>query len=134
MQEMHILSLEWEESLKKEMATTLVFLPGKFHEQRRLAGYSSWGVIKRAEHDLATKLSLHTHTHIHTHTHTHIYLNPFISLIFLFIHPFMFIHIYIYMDICLLMDTKFAFISWKLQIMHLFKLVFLSFSDIYSGV
>ena len=25
------------------MATTLVFLPGEFHGQRSLAGYSSWG-------------------------------------------------------------------------------------------
>ena len=33
---------------------TLVFLPGKSHEQRRLQGYSPWG-RKRVRHDLATK-------------------------------------------------------------------------------
>ena len=43
MQEMQVLSLDWEETLKKEIATTPVFLPGKFHEQRSLAGYSPWG-------------------------------------------------------------------------------------------
>ena len=35
-------SLGWEDSLEKGMATTPVFLPGKFHEQRRLVGYSPW--------------------------------------------------------------------------------------------
>ena len=29
--------------MKKEMATTLVFLPGKSHGQRTLAGCSPWG-------------------------------------------------------------------------------------------
>ena len=34
-----------EGSLEEEVATqpTLVFLPGKFHGQRSLAGYSPWG-------------------------------------------------------------------------------------------
>ena len=39
-------SLGWEDSLEKEMAThssTPIFLPGKFHGQRSLAGYSLWG-------------------------------------------------------------------------------------------
>ena len=31
-----------EDPLEKEMATTPVFLPGKCHEQRNLAGYSPW--------------------------------------------------------------------------------------------
>ena len=31
-----------------------VFLPGKFHGQRSLAGYSLWG-LKRVRHDLVTK-------------------------------------------------------------------------------
>ena len=30
--------------LEKGMATTLVFLPGEFHEQRSLGGYSPWGL------------------------------------------------------------------------------------------
>ena len=33
-------SLGQEDLLEKEMATTLVFLPGKSHGQRNLAGYS----------------------------------------------------------------------------------------------
>jgi len=31
------------DSLEEEMATTPVFLPGKFHGQRNLVGYSPWG-------------------------------------------------------------------------------------------
>ena len=38
-----------------------IFLPGKFHGQRRLSGYSSWG---HKESDTTE----HTHTHTHTHT------------------------------------------------------------------
>ena len=44
MQEMRVPSLGGEDSLEEEIAPTLVFLPGKFHRQRRLAGYSSWGL------------------------------------------------------------------------------------------
>ena len=39
-------------TLVKEMATCLVFLPGEFHGQRILAGYSTQGLIVR--HDLET--------------------------------------------------------------------------------
>ena len=41
-------------SLEEEMATTPVFLPGKFHGQRSLAGYSPQG-HKREGHNLAAK-------------------------------------------------------------------------------
>ena len=34
------ISLGWEDPLKKVMATTPAFLPGKSHEQRSLVGYS----------------------------------------------------------------------------------------------
>ena len=37
-----------------------VFLPAKFHRQRSLAGYSSWG---RKESDMTKRLSTHTHMH-----------------------------------------------------------------------
>ena len=37
-----------------------VFLPGKSHGQRSLAGYSPWG-RKRVRHDLATKQHQHQH-------------------------------------------------------------------------
>ena len=40
MQETQIQSLAWEDPLKKVMATSPVFLPGKSHEQRTLEGYS----------------------------------------------------------------------------------------------
>ena len=43
MQETQVQSLGREDALEKEMEATLVFLPGKFHEQRGLAGYSPWG-------------------------------------------------------------------------------------------
>ena len=46
------------------MATTPVFLPGKFHGQRSLAVYSPWGCTE-------FHLTEHTHTYTHTHTHTH---------------------------------------------------------------
>ena len=45
-------SLGWEDPLEKGMAThssILVFLPGEFHGQRSLVGYSPWG--RRAGHD-----------------------------------------------------------------------------------
>ena len=40
MQETWVRSLGQEDSLEKEM---VVFLPGEFHGQRSLAGYSPWG-------------------------------------------------------------------------------------------
>ena len=63
MEEMWIRSPGWEDPQEEEMATTTVFLPGEFHEQRRLVDYSPWG-HKESELDSAE----HTHTHTHTHT------------------------------------------------------------------
>ena len=40
MQKTQIRSLDQEDPLEKEMATRSVFLPGKFHGQRSLAGCS----------------------------------------------------------------------------------------------
>ena len=40
MQETWVQSLALEDPLKEEMATTPIFLPGEFHGQRSLAGYS----------------------------------------------------------------------------------------------
>ena len=42
MQETRVQSLGQEDPLEKETATPPVFLPGEFHEQRSLAGYSPW--------------------------------------------------------------------------------------------
>ena len=44
------------------MASSPVFLPGKFYGQRSLASYSPWG---RKESDTTERLSTHTHTHTH---------------------------------------------------------------------
>ena len=44
MQETRVQSLGWEDPLEQEMATTSVFLPGKFHGWRCLVGYRlPWG-------------------------------------------------------------------------------------------
>ena len=51
MQETQVWSLRQENPLEKGMTTTPVFLPGKFHGQRSLQGYSPWGV-NRVRHDL----------------------------------------------------------------------------------
>ena len=42
-QETWVLSLSREDPLEEEMATHSVFLPGKYHAQRSLAGYSPRG-------------------------------------------------------------------------------------------
>ena len=43
MQETRVQSLGWEDTLEKGMPTTPVFLPGEFHGQRSLAGFSPRG-------------------------------------------------------------------------------------------
>ena len=58
---------------RKKWQPTLVFLPGKFHEYRSLAGYSPWGYRESdiTEHVHAcTRTRARAHTHTHTHTHT----------------------------------------------------------------
>ena len=47
---------------------TPLFLPGKFHGNMNLAGYSPWGLKVS---DMTEQLSTRTHTHTHTHTHTY---------------------------------------------------------------
>ena len=46
MWETWVRSLSWEDPLEKETATTPVFLPGKSHGQRSLAGYTVHRVTK----------------------------------------------------------------------------------------
>ena len=53
MRETLLQSLGWADPLEKEMATTPVFLPGKSHGQRSLAGCSPWG---RKESDTTEQL------------------------------------------------------------------------------
>ena len=43
MQETWVWSLGQEDPLEKGTALTLVFLPGEFHGERSLVGYSPWG-------------------------------------------------------------------------------------------
>ena len=43
MQETRVRSLDLEDPLEKEMATTPVFLSGTFSGQRSLVGYTPWG-------------------------------------------------------------------------------------------
>ena len=43
MQETQVRPLGQEDPLEKEWLPTPLFLPGEFHEQRSLAGYSPWG-------------------------------------------------------------------------------------------
>ena len=45
-------------------------MPGKFHGQRSLAGYSPWSHKESNTAELA-RARAHTHTHTHTHTRTH---------------------------------------------------------------
>ena len=55
MWETQVRSLGWEDPLEKEMKPTPVLLPGEFHGQRSLVGYSLWG---RKELDVTEQLTL----------------------------------------------------------------------------
>ena len=59
--------------LEKEMATHSIFLPGKSHEQRNLAGYSPWA---RKKSDMNERLSTYT-SGIHGQTYILIYINTY---------------------------------------------------------
>ena len=54
MKETPVQSMGWEDPLEKETATP-VFLPGEFHGQRSLAGYSLSMGSQRVRFNLATK-------------------------------------------------------------------------------
>ena len=60
MQETWVQSLGWEDPLKKEWLPTPVLLPGEFHGQRNLVGYSPWG-HKELETTEQLTLSLLSH-------------------------------------------------------------------------
>ena len=61
MQETWVQSLGREDPLEKEMATTPVLLPGKFHGWRSLVSYSPWG---RKVSDTTDRLHFHFHKSI----------------------------------------------------------------------
>ena len=52
-QELQVQSLGQEDPLKRKWQPTPIFLPGKYHGQRSLAGYSPRG--GKESHDLVTK-------------------------------------------------------------------------------
>jgi len=55
MQETWVWSLGWEDPWRRKWQPTPVFLPGEFHGQRSLAGYSPWGC---KESDTTAQLTL----------------------------------------------------------------------------
>ena len=57
MQENWVRSLSWDDPLEEGWQPTSVFLPGKSHRQRRMAGSSLLG-CRRVGHDLATEQQL----------------------------------------------------------------------------
>ena len=59
-QETRVQSLDREDPLEKEMAPTLVFLPGKRYGQRSVAGCSPWGY---KESDMTERLIEHACIH-----------------------------------------------------------------------
>ena len=85
MQETRVQSLVREDLWRKKRQPTPVFLPGEFHGQRSLVGYSPWGLEESDMTEwLILSLFLHVLLQIHaiyacicdcidTHTHTHTY-------------------------------------------------------------
>ena len=57
MQKTWVRPLGWEIPWRRKWQPIPVFLPGKSHEQRNLAGYSPWG---RKKWDMNERLSTHT--------------------------------------------------------------------------
>ena len=57
-QEKWVWSLGQEDPQRKKWQLTPIFLLGKFHGQKHLAGFSPWS---------QTRLDERAHTHIHTH-------------------------------------------------------------------
>ena len=59
MQDTWVQSLYWKDLLDKGMETNPVFLPGEFHGQGSLEGYSPWG---RKELDMTERLNTYPPT------------------------------------------------------------------------
>ena len=66
---------------RKWQIPTPVFLPGKFHGQRSLAGSSPWGHKESdtTEPQMRAHMRAHTHTHTHTHSKTRFFRNLYVS-------------------------------------------------------
>ena len=84
MASLHFIRLFW----RKKWQPTPVFLPGKFHGQRSLAGYSLWG-CKEVGHNLVTK-----HMFI-------LYIYPHATWLF---YKWNYIHIYVYISLWYTVD------------------------------
>ena len=56
-QEIQVRSLGWTIPWRRKWQPTPAFLPGEFHGQRSLAGYSPWGC--RVEHNWVTNIYIH---------------------------------------------------------------------------
>ena len=61
----------WEDPWRREWQPTTVFLPGEFHEQRSLEGYSPWG---RKESDMTEQLALSL-----SHNNNEPFLHPIVT-------------------------------------------------------
>ena len=61
--------IPWRRSLQP----TPVFLPGEFHGQRSLVGYSPWGhkELDTTEQPTQQYIYVYVYIYMHTHTHTH---------------------------------------------------------------
>ena len=68
-QETWVQFLHQEDLWSRKWQPTPVFLPGKFHEQRSLVGFSPWD---HKELDMTEQL---TDRHTHTHTQTTLHIN-----------------------------------------------------------
>ena len=77
---MQIQSLGWEDPHRRKWQSTAIFLPGKFHRQRSLVGYSLWG-CKELDTTECALGCMHPHTHIDTlkYLSTHILILSTIS-------------------------------------------------------
>ena len=64
MKETQVQSLGWEDPLKRTQQPTPVFLPGEFHGQRNMAGYSPWG---HRESNVTERLTLSVSWHVQGH-------------------------------------------------------------------
>ena len=72
MQEIQVWSLDWENPLEKEWLPTPVFLPGEFHGQRSLVGYSPWDHKQSDTIDQLILIYLYTHIYATSSLSTHL--------------------------------------------------------------
>ena len=74
MRETKVQSLGCEDHLEKGMQPTPVFLPGEFHGQKSLVGYSTWG---RKESDRTKQLTYTINSYFKIHSKHYTFLVVF---------------------------------------------------------